>query len=310
MKGVILAGGSGSRLSPSTDSVNKHLLTVYDKPMIYYPLSVLMLGGITEILLITTESELPRFKELLGDGSTLGLSISYEIQYEPKGIADALIIGSEFIGNDDVTLILGDNIFYGQGFTNLFRQAIKNHQYATVFGYRVKDPERFGVVEFDDKQNAISIEEKPDNPKSDFAITGLYIFDNQAVKFAKEINFSKRGELEITDINKKYLENDQLKVQLLGRGFAWIDAGTNDALFEAANFVKNIQDRQGFLIACLEEIAFYLGYISKSELYTKGKAMHKNEYGQYLIDIASRKHQKQYWDPLDNPPNLGVIEND
>src|SRR5690625_4655274 len=208
MKGVILAGGSGSRLSPSTDSVNKHLLTAYDKPMIYYPLSVLMLGGITEILHVTTESELPRFKELLGDGSTLGLSISYEIQYEPIGIADALIIGSEFIGNDYVTLILGDNIFYGQGFTNLFRRAIKNHQYATVFGYRVKDPERFGVVEFDDKQNAISIEEKTDNPKSDFAITVLYIIDNQAVIFTKEIILSKRDELEYTTIYTKYLDND------------------------------------------------------------------------------------------------------
>lgn len=310
MKGIILAGGSGTRLSPSTDSVNKHLLTVYDKPMIYYPLSVLMLGGITEIMLITTEAEKPRFKELLGDGSSLGLSITYEVQYEPKGVADALIIGEEFIGKDDVTLILGDNIFYGQGFTNLLRKAIKNHQHATVFGYRVKDPERFGVVEFDDNQNAISIEEKPDTPKSDFAVTGLYIYDNDAVKIAKEINFSRRGELEITDINKHYLEKNQLKVQLLGRGFAWIDAGTNDALFEAANFVKNIQDRQGFLLACLEEIAFYLGHISKTELYNKGKEMHKNEYGQYLIEIANRKHQKQYWDPLDDHPALGLVEND
>lgn len=310
MKGIILAGGSGSRLSPSTDSVNKHLLTVYDKPMIYYPLSVLMLGGITEILLITTETEIPRFKELLGDGSSLGLSITYEVQYEPKGVADALIIGAEFIGKDDVTLILGDNIFYGQGFTNIFRQAIKNHKYATVFGYRVKDPERFGVVEFDDNQNAISIEEKPESPKSDFAVTGLYIYDNEAVNIAKEINFSQRGELEITDINKHYLEKDQLKVQLLGRGFAWIDAGTHDALFEAANFVKNIQDRQGFLLACLEEIAFYLGHISKVELYNKGKEMHKNEYGQYLMEIANSKHQKQYWDPLDDHPALGLVEND
>ena len=310
MKGIILAGGSGTRLSPSTDSVNKHLLTVYDKPMIYYPLSVLMLGGITEIMLITTETEKPRFKELLGDGSSLGLSITYEVQYEPKGVADALIIGEEFIGKDDVTLILGDNIFYGQGFTNLFRKAIKDHQHATVFGYRVKDPERFGVVEFDDNQKAISIEEKPDTPKSDFAVTGLYIYDNEAVKIAKEINFSQRGELEITDINKHYLEKNQLNVQLLGRGFAWIDAGTNDALFEAANFVKNIQDRQGFLLACLEEIAFYLGHISKTELYNKGKEMHKNEYGQYLIEIANRKHQKQYWDPLDVHPALGLVEND
>src|SRR5690625_134958 len=310
MKGVILAGGSGSRLSPSTDSVNKHLLTVYDKPMIYYPLSVLMLGGITEILLITTESELPRFKELLGDGSTLGLSISYEIQYEPKGIADALIIGAEFIGNDDVTLILGDNIFYGQGFTNLFRQAIKNHQHATVFGYRVKDPERFGVVDFDDKQNAISIEEKPSSPKSDFAVTGLYIYDYKAVKIAKKLNFSGRGELEITDVNKKYLEQDQLKVQSLGRGFAWIDAGTHDALFEASEFVKNIQDRQGFKLACLEEIAYYLGHISRDELYKRGQSMHKNDYGQYMMEIANRKHTNQYWDTLDHHPALGLVQNE
>src|SRR5699024_1373728 len=208
MKGIILAGGSGTRLSPSTDSINKHLLAVYDKPMIYYPLSILMLGGINDIMIISTEHDRARFEALLGDGSSLGISLTYESQLEPNGIPEALIIGEKFIGKDDVTLILGDNIFYGQGVTNLFRQAIKNHQYATVFGYRVKDPEGFGVVEFDDKQNAISIEEKPDNPKSDFAITGLYIFDNQAVKFAKEINFSKRGELEITDINKKYLEKD------------------------------------------------------------------------------------------------------
>lgn len=310
MKGIILAGGSGSRLSPSTNSMNKHLLTVYDKPMIYYPLSVLMLGGITEILIITTEKEQSRFEELLSDGSTLGLSISYKEQIEPKGIADALIIAEDFIGKDDVTLILGDNIFYGQGLTNIYRQAIKNHKHATVFGYRVKDPERFGVVEFDDNQNVVSIEEKPDSPKSDFAVTGLYIYDNNVVNIAKELNFSERGELEITDVNKKYLEKNQLKVQLLGRGFAWIDAGTHEALFEASSFVKNIQDRQGFLIACLEEIAFYLGHISKEELYNLGKEMHKNDYGQYLMEIANREHQKQYWDPLEDNPAMGLIKND
>ncbi|HLR52454.1 MAG TPA: glucose-1-phosphate thymidylyltransferase RfbA [Candidatus Avamphibacillus sp.] len=310
MKGIILAGGSGTRLSPSTDSLNKHLLAVYDKPMIYYPLSVLMLGEIRDIMIITTETERPRFEELLGDGSALGISLTYKEQKNPNGIAEALIIAEDFIGKDDVTLILGDNIFYGQGFTNLFRQAIKNHEHATVFGYRVKDPERFGVVEFDDSQNVISIEEKPSSPKSDFAVTGLYIYDHQAAKIAKKLNLSGRGELEITDINKKYLEQDQLKVQLLGRGFAWIDAGTHESLFEASEFVKNIQDRQGFKLACLEEIAFYLGQISREELYEKGKSMHKNDYGQYLMEIASRKHTKQYWDQLDHHPALGLVQNE
>ncbi|MBU5468640.1 glucose-1-phosphate thymidylyltransferase RfbA [Virgibacillus sp. MSJ-26] len=310
MKGIILAGGSGTRLSPSTDSMNKHLLAVYDKPMIYYPLSVLMLGGIEDIMIITTEEDKSRFEELLGDGSSLGISIAYEEQVEPNGIAEALIIAEDFIGKDDVTLILGDNIFYGQGFTDLFRQAIKNHEYATVFGYRVKDPERFGVVEFDNQQKVISIEEKPDSPKSDFAVTGLYIYDHQAVNMAKTLNFSGRGELEITDINKKYLEQDQLKVQLLGRGFAWIDAGTHDALFEASEFVKNIQDRQGFKLACLEEIAYYLGHISRDELYKRGQSMHKNDYGQYMMEIANRKHTNQYWDTLDHHPALGLVQNE
>lgn len=310
MKGIILAGGSGTRLSPSTDSMNKHLLAVYDKPMIYYPLSVLMLGGIEEIMIITTKVDRERFEELLGDGSSLGMSLTYKEQDDPNGIAEALIIAEDFIGKDDVTLILGDNIFYGQGFTNLFRQAIKNHEHATVFGYRVKDPERFGVVEFDDEQKVISIEEKPDSPKSDFAVTGLYIYDHQAVNMAKKLNFSGRGELEITDINKKYLEKEQLKVQLLGRGFAWIDAGTHDALFEASEFVKNIQDRQGFKLACLEEIAYYLGNLSREELYKRGQSMHKNDYGQYLMEIANRKHKHQYWDELDNHPALGLVQND
>lgn len=310
MKGVILAGGSGTRLSPSTNSVNKHLLTVYDKPMIYYPLSVLMLGGIKDILIITTKSEKSRFEELLKDGSFLGISITYQVQIKPNGIADALILAEDFIGKDDVSLILGDNIFYGQGFTNIFRQAIKNHKHATVFGYRVKDPERFGVVEFDDNQNAISIEEKPISPKSDFAVTGLYIYDNAAIRYAKKLNFSQRGELEITDVNKVYLEKNQLKVQLLGRGFAWLDAGTHEALFEASSFVKNIQDRQGFLIACLEEIAFYLGYINKDELYNIGESMHKNPYGKYLMEIANREYNKQFWDPLEDHPAMGLVHND
>lgn len=310
MKGIILAGGSGTRLSPSTDSINKHLLNVYDKPMIYYPLSVLMLGGIQDIMIITTEEDQSQFEELLGDGSELGISLTYENQTEPNGIAEALIIAEDFIGKDDVALILGDNIFYGQGLTNIFRKAIQEHEHATVFGYRVKDPERFGVVEFDEQQNAISIEEKPESPRSDFAITGLYIYDYHAAKIARKLNFSSRGELEITDINTHYLKQDQLKVQLLGRGFAWIDAGTHDALFEASEFIKNIQDRQGFKIACLEEIAYYLGYISKEKLYEKGKAMYKTDYGQYLMEIANRKHTHQYWDPLDVEPALGLVQND
>src|SRR5699024_7511470 len=292
-----------------TDSMNKDLLAFYDKLMIFFPLFVVMLGGIEEIMIITTKDDRQRFEELLGDGSSLGMSLTYKEQDDPNGIAEALIIAEDFIGKDDVTLLLGDNIFYGQGFTNLFHQAIKNHEHATVFGYRVKDPERFGVVEFDDEQKVISIEEKPDSPKSDFAVTGLYIYDHQAVNMAKKLNFSGRGELEITDINKKYLENDQLKVQLLGRGFAWIDAGTHDALFEASEFVKNIQDRQGFKLACLEEIAYYLGNLSREELYKRGQSMHKNDYGQYLMEIANRKHKHQYWDELDNHPALGLVQN-
>lgn len=310
MKGIILAGGSGTRLAPSTDSINKHLLAVYDKPMIYYPLSILMLGGINDIMIISTEHDRERFEALLGDGASLGISLTYESQLEPNGIPEALIIGEKFIGKDDVALILGDNIFYGQGFTDLFRQAIKNHEHATVFGYRVKDPERFGVVEFDEQQNVVSLEEKPAEPKSDFAVTGLYIYDHQAAKIARKLSFSTRGELEITDVNKKYLEKEQLKVQLLGRGFAWMDAGTHEALFEASEFVKNIQDRQGFKLACLEEIAFYMGNISKETLYEKGKSMEKNDYGKYLMDIASRKHSEQYWESIDQNSVLGLVQNE
>ena len=310
MKGIILAGGSGTRLSPSTDSMNKHLLAVYDKPMIYYPLSVLMLGGIKEIMIISTAQDRPRFEELLGDGSELGITIVYEEQHEPKGIPEALLIGESFVGDDDVTLILGDNIFYGQGFTSLFRKALQNNEYATVFGYRVKDPERFGVVEFDDGMNVLSLEEKPSEPKSDFAVTGLYIYDQQAAKFARKLSFSDRGELEITDVNKQYLKKNQLKVQLLGRGFAWMDAGTHDALFEASEFVKNIRDRQGFKLACLEEIAFYMGYISKEMLQKKGNDMKKTDYGQYLLEIASRKHNRQYWDDINQHPVLGLVNNE
>lgn len=310
MKGIILAGGSGTRLSPSTDSMNKHLLPVYDKPMIYYPLSVLMLGGIKEVMIISTPEDIARFEILLGDGAALGIQIVYKEQAEPKGIPEALILGEEFTGKDDVTLILADNIFFGQGFTTLLRNAIKNHQHATVFGYRVKDPERFGVVEFDHHQKAISIEEKPDDPKSDFAVTGLYIYDSRAVKIAKKLKPSERGELEITDLNKEYLKWNQLHVELLGRGFAWMDTGTQESLFDAAEFIKTTQQRQGFKIACLEEIAFYLGYISRDVLYEKGKSMEKTDYGQYLIEIANRKHSQQYWDTIDHHPMLGLVENE
>ncbi|MFD1334071.1 glucose-1-phosphate thymidylyltransferase RfbA [Oceanobacillus iheyensis] len=310
MKGILLAGGSGTRLSPSTDSLNKHLLPVYDKPMIYYPLSVLMLGGLKEIMIISTTEDISRFERLLGDGSQLGISITYRVQEEPKGIPEALIIAEDFIGTEDVTLMLADNIFYGQGFTTLLRKAIKDHQHATVFGYRVKDPERFGVVEFDHNQKAISIEEKPEDPKSDFAVTGLYMYDYRAVNIAKNLEPSDRGELEITDINKEYLKCNQLDVELLGRGFAWMDAGTQEALFDAAEFIKTTQQRQGFKIACLEEIAFYMGYISKEALYERGKTMEKNDYGQYLMEIADRKHHQQYWDSIDHHPMLGLVENE
>ncbi|WP_085505567.1 glucose-1-phosphate thymidylyltransferase RfbA [Thalassobacillus devorans] len=311
MKGIILAGGSGTRLSPSTDSINKHLLPVYDKPMIYYPLSILMLAGIKEILIISTEEDTPRFEKMLGDGTSLGIDISYIAQEEPNGIPEAFIVGEDFIGDDDVTLILGDNIFYGQGLTDMLRKAIKNHQGATVFGYRVGNPQRFGVVEFDKNKKVISIEEKPEEPKSDFAVTGLYIYDNRVIQMSKQLDYSDRGELEITDINKLYLEAGDLDVQLLGRGFAWLDAGTHDSLFESSQFIKNIEQRQGFKVACIEEIAYYMGYISREELYEKGKQMEKNDYGKYLMDIANRKHVQQYWeDVVDQNPMIGSVNNE
>lgn len=308
MKGIILAGGSGTRLAPSTHSINKHLLAVYDKPMIYYPLSVLMLGGIREIMIISTPEDQPRFRGLLGDGSSLGINLKYKEQAEPNGIPEALTLSQDFIGSDDVTLILGDNIFYGQGFTTILRNALNKHSNATVFGYRVKDPRRFGVVEFDENQKVKSIEEKPKNPKSDFAVTGLYIYDNKAASLAKNLKPSDRGELEITDLNREYLKRGELDVELLGRGFAWMDAGTHEALFEAAEFVKITQQRQGFKLACLEEIAYYLGYISQHELYRKGKSMEKNDYGHYLLEIAKRKYTKQYWDHTDQNPMLGMVK--
>lgn len=298
MKGIILAGGTGSRLFPITTASNKHLLPVFDKPMIYYPLSVLMLSGLTEIMIICTPEDRNNFEQLLGDGSSLGITIVYEEQSEPNGIPEAFIIAKDFIHGDDVALILGDNIFYGHGFTTLLRDAITNHQHATVFGYRVKNPERFGVVEFDNKQKVISLEEKPEEPKSDFAVTGLYIYDQHVYEYAKDLPYSDRGEMEITDLNKKYLERGQLDVKLLGRGFAWLDTGTHESLYQAAEFVKITQDRQGFKLACLEEIAYYMGYISRDTLYNIGKKMEKNDYGSYLLEIASRKHAQQYWDPI------------
>ncbi|ALX50283.1 glucose-1-phosphate thymidylyltransferase RfbA [Lentibacillus amyloliquefaciens] len=310
MKGIILAGGSGTRLAPSTNGVNKHLLNVYDKPMIYYPLSVLMLGGIKDIMIITTPEDLPRFREMLGDGSAFGINLHFKEQSEPNGIPDAFILAEDFIGYDDVTLILGDNIFYGQGFTTLFREALQNHKNATIFGIRVKDPRRFGVVGFDENQKVTSLEEKPEDPKSDFAAAGLYIYDYRAVQIAKRLPISKRGETEITDLNKEYLKGDQLDVQLLGRGFAWMDAGTHEALFDAAEFVKITEQRQGFKIACLEEIAYYLGYLSKQSLHQKGERMKKTDYGQYLMEIADRKHTEQYWEKIDKNPVLEMVQNE
>lgn len=285
MKGIILAGGSGTRLYPITMGVSKQLLPVYDKPMIYYPLSVLMLAGIREILLITTPEDQSSFQRLLGDGSQFGINLQYAIQPSPDGLAQAFIIGEDFIGNDSVCLILGDNLFWGQGFSPMLRQAAQKNEGATVFGYKVQDPERFGIVEFDDQQNVISIEEKPTQPKSHFAVTGLYFYDNQVVKIAKQIKPSKRGELEITCINQAYLEQGQLNVELLGRGFAWLDSGTHESLLEASNFVATIEARQGFKIACLEEIAWRNGWLTNDEIAITAQRMAKNSYGQYLFDL-------------------------
>lgn len=286
MKGIILAGGSGTRLYPVTQGTSKQLLPIYDKPMIYYPLSVLMLAGIKDVLIITTPEDNKNFKRLLGDGSDFGITITYATQEKPDGLAQAFIIGEKFIGSDNVCLILGDNIFYGQGFTPKLLEAVKNQKGATIFGYKVKDPERFGVVEFDESMKAISIEEKPNNPKSSFAVTGLYFYDNDVVEIAKRVKPSDRGELEITCVNRAYLERGDLKVELLGRGFAWLDTGTFESLLEASHFVETVEKRQGFKIACLEEIAFNNKWISKDELFMKGKALSKNIYGDYLLSIA------------------------
>ena len=288
MKGIILAGGSGTRLYPITRGVSKQLLPVYDKPMIYYPLSVLMLAGIRDILVITTSEDNTSFKRLLGNGSDFGISISYAVQPSPDGLAQAFIIGEEFIGNDNVCLVLGDNIFYGQSFTQTLKQAAAKTHGATVFGYQVKDPERFGVVEFDDNFNALSIEEKPQQPKSDWAVTGLYFYDQRVVEFAKQIKPSARGELEISDLNQMYLEDGSLSVQLLGRGFAWLDTGTHESLHEAASFVQTVQNIQDLQIACLEEIAWRNGWLSDEKLEELARPMAKNQYGQYLLRLLKK----------------------
>ncbi|WP_298440391.1 glucose-1-phosphate thymidylyltransferase RfbA [uncultured Ferrimonas sp.] len=287
MKGIILAGGSGTRLYPITRGQSKQLLPVYDKPMIYYPLSVLMLAGIREILIITTPEDQDGFKRLLGDGSEFGINLEYAVQPSPDGLAQAFIIGEDFIGDDSVCLILGDNIFWGQGFSPRLLQAAARKEGATVFGYKVRDPERFGVVEFDENQKAISIEEKPAEPKSHFAVTGLYFYDNSVVRLAKEVQPSDRGELEITTLNQMYLEQGNLHVELLGRGFAWLDTGTHDSLLEAANFVETIEKRQGFKIACLEEIAYSKGWLSTERLRVLGQKYAKGGYGAYLLGLIN-----------------------
>jgi len=286
-KGIILAGGSGTRLYPITKGVSKQLLPIYDKPMIYYPLSVLMLAGIREVLIISTPDDIDGFKRLLGGGSELGIDISYAVQPSPDGLAQAFIIGEEFIGDSNVCLVLGDNIFYGQGFTPLLRQAVNRQKGATVFGYQVKDPERFGVVAFDENKRAISIEEKPVKPKSNYAVTGLYFYDNDVIEIAKQVNPSDRGEVEITTVNQMYMERGDLSVELLGRGFAWLDTGTHESLLEAGMFVETIEKRQGFKIACLEEIAYNNGWLSKDQIQKTGIELRKNSYGQYLISLLN-----------------------
>lgn len=287
MKGIVLAGGSGTRLYPATKAVSKQLLPIYDKPMIYYPISVLMLADITEILIISNPEFIDLYKSLLGDGSHLGMKFEYAVQTEPRGLADAFIVGEEFIGDDDVCLILGDNIFYGQGFTGILQNAAKLDLGATIFGYYVKDPTAYGVVEFDENNKAISIEEKPDNPKSNYAVPGLYFYDNSVIEIAKNVKPSARGEIEITAVNNEYLRQGRLKVELLGRGFAWLDTGTSDNLMNAADFVRTVQKRQGFYIACLEEIAYKKKLINSHQLKELAQNLLKTEYGQYIEELTS-----------------------
>ena len=286
MKGIILAGGSGTRLHPLTISVSKQILPIYDKPMIYYPLSVLMLAGIKDILIISTPRDINCFKELFGNGNQIGLNISYAVQEKPNGLAEAFLIGEEFIENDSCALVLGDNIFFGQGFSPIVKKAAKIEKGAEIFGYLVKDPREYGVVEFDEDMNVLSLEEKPEKPKSKFAVPGLYFYDNTVVEKAKKIKPSKRGELEITDLNKMYLEEKNLKVNLLGRGFAWLDTGNHKNLLQASNFIETIQERQGNYVACIEEIAYKNGWITKEQLKELAKPLLKTEYGKYLLDIS------------------------
>jgi glucose-1-phosphate thymidylyltransferase len=291
MKGIILAGGSGTRLYPITKGVSKQLVPIYDKPMIYYPLSVLMLAGIKEVLIISTPHDLPRFEELLGDGSDLGMEFSYVVQPSPDGLAQAFLLGEEFLNGDDACLVLGDNIFYGHGLTQLLSQSIKNakdENKATVFGYYVSDPQRYGVAEFNDKGDVTSIEEKPTDPKSNYAVVGLYFYPSDVVKKAKEVKPSHRGELEITTLNQDYLNENRLKVELMGRGYAWLDTGTHESLLEASSFIQTIENRQSLKVACLEEIAYEMGYISKEKLLELAEPLKKNQYGQYLINRANQ----------------------
>jgi glucose-1-phosphate thymidylyltransferase len=286
LKGIILAGGTGSRLYPITQGVSKQLLPIYDKPMVYYPISVLMLAGIREILIISTPDDLPSFEKLLGDGQQFGIELTYMAQPKPEGLAQAFIVGKEFIGDDSVCLALGDNVFFGQDFSPKLKRAANLESGAIIFGYRVKDPERFGVIEFDESGNVVTIEEKPTKPKSNYAITGLYFFDNEVIEIASKVTPTMRGELEITDVIKAYLEENNLKAEVLGRGFAWLDTGTHDSLIDAGQFVKTLEERQGYKIACLEEIAFKQGWLTKEQLVEKGNNLHSTKYGQYLLELG------------------------